>query len=96
MSIQVTNNTSLEISVAINVWDDDNPKDQTGYFPVSSTTQTWNRIDQRGYVMSTIIEGVTIPYYVLPGNIITFDFNDAGQVIVNDNGSPIPPCVIPL
>ncbi|MBN9294622.1 MAG: hypothetical protein J0G96_11655 [Flavobacteriia bacterium] len=74
MSITVKNETANEINVSINKWGRDG---DTSYFKIKSQkSETWDRSDDRGFVMylseSGILDG---PYYVRAGSTVTFQSN---------------------
>lgn len=71
MSIVVKNETANEISVAINKWGSNG---DTDYFKIKSqNSETWDRSDDRGFVMylshSGTLDG---PYYVRAGSTVRF------------------------
>jgi hypothetical protein len=84
MSISVKNNSSNKIEVAINQWGNDG---QTGYFALSvDESDTWNRGDSRGFVLSLRKGGTEKPYYVQSDSSIV-----VGNTEVKDNGRVLTP-----
>jgi hypothetical protein len=84
MSIKVTNSASQEIKVAINIWGTDG---STDYFRLKvGSHDTWDRTDERGFVMVVRKTASQLPYYVQPNSdIIVLDDK------VTDRGSTIKP-----
>ena len=84
MGISVKNNSSNKIEVAINQWGNDG---QTGYFALSvDGSDTWNRSDSRGFVLSLRKRGTEKPYYVQSDSSIV-----VGNTEVKDNGRILTP-----
>ncbi|KAA6167471.1 hypothetical protein F3K50_24770 [Pseudomonas marginalis] len=84
MSISVKNNSSNKIEVAINQWGDNG---NTGYFALSvDGSDTWDRSDSRGFVLSLRKGGTEKPYYVQSDSSIT-----VGNTDVKDNGRVLTP-----
>lgn len=68
MSIKVTNNCSYEIQVAINQWGNNG---DTGVFPIiPGNSESWDRTDERGFIMIVEKVGAKSPYYVNKGSEI--------------------------
>jgi hypothetical protein len=86
MGISVTNSSgSGSIDVAINRWGADG---STDFFTINAgKTETWDRTDKRGFVMSLQNRGHRCPYFVLAGD--TVDFNDGTVRINNKEVQPI-------
>ncbi len=77
--MQVLNNFSQTISVAINHWGSDG---DTSFFAITpGKAESWDRSDDRGFVMSVKVNGSQLPYFV--------QAND--KIVVEEGGSPIPP-----
>jgi hypothetical protein len=80
----VTNSSAREIKVAINHWGKDG---STDYFTIpSGGKESWDRSDERGFVMVVKKGGSQLPYYIyFDSEIIVHDDK------VTDKGSEIPP-----
>lgn len=92
MAITVTNSSTFTVSVAINQWGNDG---DTSYFELdaNSATESWDRTDERGFVMSVIFNGTAQPYCVNAGDNITIvDGPGPGQITILDNGVAIQSC----
>lgn len=84
MSINVKNNSSNKIEVAINQWGDNG---KTGYFPLDAgKSDDWDRGDSRGFVLSLRQGGTEKPYYVLADSNIV-----VANTEVRDNDKVISP-----
>ena len=84
MGISVKNNSSNKIEGAINHCGNDGP---TGYFALSVVgSDTWNRSDSRGFVLSLRKGGTEKPYYVQSDSSIV-----VGNTEVKDNGRILTP-----
>ncbi|UCZ84911.1 hypothetical protein LGQ10_00915 [Pseudomonas sp. L5B5] len=84
MGINVKNNSSNKIEVAINQWGNDG---QTGYFSLGvAQADNWSRSDSRGFVLSLRKGGTEKPYYVQSDSSIVVENTD-----VKDNGRVISP-----
>ena len=88
--ISVTNlisNTNIE--VAVNRWGKDG---NTDFFNIETEkTETWDRSDERGFVMSLKIDSTQKSYFVLHNSVIVVTRNK-GLLTVKDKGVPIKPC----
>lgn len=74
MSINVTNGSQKQIQVAFNQW---GSKGNTDYVTLASgDSDSWDRTDQRGYVMAVNLSGTQTPYYVQAGSNIVIRDND--------------------
>ena len=82
--IKVTNNASQQIKVAINKWGDEGST--TYYSKSQGESGTWDRSDDRGFVMMVKKGGSTEPYYVQHDSNIIVDKSQ-----VTDHGSTITP-----
>ncbi|CDH30912.1 hypothetical protein [Xenorhabdus bovienii] len=82
--MKIINNTQSNIIVSVNKWGDDG---QTGRFTVSpGSGESWNRTDERGFVMAILKEGVQDSFYIFSDSYIKiFDS------YVTDNGRRIKP-----
>ncbi|WP_030131237.1 hypothetical protein [Pseudomonas sp. QTF5] len=82
MGITVTNNSSHTIEVAINQWGDDG---DTSFFSIANgKNESWDRSDDRGFVLSLQKNGAQYPYYVQASSNIKVDNNgvtDQGEAI---------------
>jgi hypothetical protein len=66
---KVTNLTNMPIQASINQWGSDG---DTSWFNISSSnTETWDRSDPRGYVLSLSVQGSTSPFYVFGKSNVT-------------------------
>ncbi|AZD28836.1 hypothetical protein [Pseudomonas chlororaphis] len=84
MGINVTNNSSHTIEVAINHWGKDG---DTRFFSIASGNhESWDRSDSRGFVLSLQKNGAQNPYYAQASSDIKVDING-----VTDQGEPIYP-----
>ena len=92
MAIRVknTNPASAEtFNVAINEWGSGG---ETGYFPVTpGKTESWDRTDVRGFVMSVQEGGLTIPYFVAAGDNITLSLDASGNIVAKDDRRVLKP-----
>lgn len=92
MAIKVENANPLSgqtFNVAINQWGEDG---QTGYFPVApGETISWEREDERGFVMSVQEGGSTLPYFVAAGDNITLSLNQSGNFVAKDDNRILKP-----
>ena len=62
MTIKVKNKSKHEVEVAVNQWGNDG---NTSFFKLAiGASDTWNRTDNRGFVMYIKINGSQTPYYV--------------------------------
>lgn len=60
--MKVTNKTEQSIKVSINKWGNSG---DTSYFSIGPyKTGTWDRSDERGFVMLVSIDGTSKPYYI--------------------------------
>ncbi|MBS0246916.1 MAG: hypothetical protein JSR61_09875 [Proteobacteria bacterium] len=67
--ISVTNARATPVNVAINQW---GTGGDTNYFALSNKqTETWDRTDMRGFVMSLSVAGRAAPYLVFAGSKVT-------------------------
>lgn len=67
--MKVTNTSNNTIQVAINQWGNSG---DTRYFGINqNSTETWDRTDERGFVMSLKRSGSQLPYYVQSSSNIT-------------------------
>lgn len=84
MTIKVTNNSDHQIKVAINHWASDG---NTGYFTLDNgKSESWDRSDERGFVMVVKRGAAQRPYYV--------QYNSEIAVLpekITDNGSDLKP-----
>ncbi|CBJ80219.1 Unnamed protein product [Xenorhabdus bovienii str. Jollieti] len=82
--MKIINNTQSNIIVSVNKWGDDG---QTGRFTVSpGRSGSWNRTDERGFVMAILKKGVQDSFYIFSdSDIKVFDS------YVTDNGRRIKP-----
>jgi hypothetical protein len=84
MAIEITNNGRSAAEFAINRWGSDG---STDYFEVvPGKSESWDRTDVRGFVMSVRYNGSVHPYYVQAKSMI--EFKD-GQVKIG--GIPVNP-----
>ncbi len=82
--IKVGNNNVADLKVSINKWDDGG--DTTYFTIISGKQETWNRTDDRGFVMSVKKNDNVKAYYVLSGRDIVVSNNN-----VTRNGTVIEP-----
>lgn len=88
--MQVTNKTNADIYVSINIWEKDNATAtrQTGVFTIKpAENATWNRQDERGYVMNVETSDAGKTSYFVKHNEEIEVFNTH----VNVNGLTIRP-----
>lgn len=85
MGIVVANESSGAIEVAINQWGGDG---DTSFFSVSTggKPESWDRTDQRGFVMALKKQGSERPYYVQSNSSIVVTAES-----VKENGQTIYP-----
>nr|AMN88678.1 IPD072Dc [Pseudomonas ficuserectae] len=84
MGITVTNKSSKKIEASINKWGSDG---DTKFFGIDSGKQeSWDRSDDRGFVLSLKRNGTQAPYYVQATSKIEIE-NSA----VKDHGETIHP-----
>lgn len=80
--IQVTNDLNKKISVAINQWGNDGSTKP--YDIVSNATETWDRTDQRGFIMTLETDDEKDIYFVTCNSKIT-----ASNIVPNDSKSGV-------
>lgn len=70
--MDVQNNTLREISVSINHWGKDGSTDWFSISPGGS--ESWDRSDDRGFVMAVRQDGQEKPYYIFASSsVIVYD-----------------------
>lgn len=84
MGITVTNKSPSKIEVSINKWGDEG---KTNFFSIDKgKVESWDRSDERGFVLSLKRNGAQNPYYVQATSQIEVD-----QSTVKDHGQEIRP-----
>lgn len=82
--MKVTNSSTREIEVSINHWGDSG---NTGYFTIAQgDDESWDRSDDRGFVMVVKKGGSQLPYYIYYDSVIIVQDDK-----VTDKGSVIKP-----
>jgi len=79
MAIQVINNTSAKIQIAINQWGNDG---NTDFFNIKDQgSESWDRTSELGFIMRVKNTNYDGPWYVEKGVIITFNKDNEPKVI---------------